>query len=46
MSFNGVEVYVYVMLDPYALKTIGMTPEECYNNGYFSLMVTTPKYTA
>lgn len=46
MSFNGVDVYVYVMLDPYALKTMGLTPERCYNEGYFSLMITTPKYAS
>lgn len=46
MSFNGVNVYVYVMLDPYALKTMGLTPEKCYDEGFFSLMITTPKYAS
>lgn len=35
---------MYVQMDPYALYELGMNPEDCYNNGYFSIMITTPKY--
>lgn len=38
MSFNGVDMNVYIRLDPVKLSS-GFTVEECYNQGYWSIMV-------
>lgn len=38
MVFNGVEMGIYVKISPYYLQT--MTVQECYNAGYWSIMVT------
>lgn len=41
MTFNGgVEMGVYVKIDPYATVTLGMTVQQAYNEGYWSIMVT------
>lgn len=39
MEFNGVDMNVYILLNPYAISS-GYTVEECYNNGYWSMLVT------
>lgn len=39
MVFNGVNMNVYIRIDPYALAN-GSSVEECYNLGYWSIMVT------
>ena len=39
MVFNGVECWIYVKLNPYFLSQ-GMSIEDCYNAGYWSIMVT------
>ena len=39
MEFNGVNMNVYVLLNPYAISQ-GYSVEECYNNGYWSILVT------
>lgn len=46
LHFSGVDTYVYIMLDPYALNVAKKSIEDCYNEGYWSLMVTTPKYVS
>lgn len=38
MTFNGVDMNIYIRLDPTKL-TAGLTVEECYNLGYWSIMV-------
>lgn len=39
MTFNGVEMYIYIRIDP-TYTSSGMSVEECYNNGFWSIMVT------
>lgn len=39
MEFNGVDMNVYILLNPYAISS-GYSVEECYNNGYWSVLVT------
>lgn len=39
MEFNGVDMNVYILLNPYAISS-GYSVEECYNYGYWSLLVT------
>ena len=38
MNFNGVEMNIYIKLDPVKLSS-GFTVEDCYNLGYWSIMV-------
>lgn len=38
MNFNGVDMVLSIRLDPYYI-TNGMSVEECYNLGYWSIMV-------
>lgn len=38
MTFNGVDLSIYIKLDSSKLAT-GLTVEECYNYGYWSVMV-------
>ncbi len=38
MSFNGVEMNIYIKLDPTKLSS-GLTVENCYDQGYWSIMV-------
>lgn len=38
MTFNGVEMYIYIRIDP-TYTSSGMSVEECYNNGFWSIMV-------
>ena len=45
MKFNGVEFTIYLRMSPYAIAS-GLSPEECYNYGYFSVMVSTPSQAA
>ena len=45
MIFNGIDMHIYIRLDPYAFQVAGFTVEECYNNGYWSVMVTSPSIT-
>ncbi len=39
MTFNGVPMNVYIRLDPSMIAS-GYTVEECYNNGFWEIMVT------
>lgn len=39
LNFRGVPVNLYIKLDPYQLQQ-GMSVEDCYNNGFWSVMVT------
>ena len=39
MTFNGVDMNIYVRINPYYLSE-GYSIEECYNRGYWDLMVT------
>lgn len=41
MTFNGIEMNIYVQLSPYAI-THGYNVEDCYNNGWWSILVTSP----
>lgn len=45
MKFNGTDVYVYIQIDPYAINTLGMSISDCFYNGYWNIMLTTPKLT-
>lgn len=38
MTFNGVDMILSIRLDPYYI-TNGMSVEDCYNNGFWSIMV-------
>jgi len=40
MVFNGVTMNIYIKIDPMATTTYGMTVEQAYNAGYWSIMVT------
>ena len=40
MVFNGLDVHVYLRLNPYAI-TSGYTPEAAYNAGLWSILITT-----
>lgn len=39
LVFNGVKMTVYIKIDPYYLNQ-GWTVQQCYNQGYWSIMVT------
>lgn len=45
MVFNGIDLNVYIKINPYALTFGGYSIEECYNNGFWSMMVTSPAVT-
>lgn len=45
MAFNGIDMNVYIQLNPYAI-THGYTPAQCYNAGFWSVLVTSPSTTA
>lgn len=45
MVFNGLNLNVYIKINPYALVFGGYTVEECYENGFWSIMVTSPSVT-
>ena len=38
MTFNGVDMNIHIRIDPYQLA-LGNSIEECYNQGYWSIMV-------
>lgn len=40
MVFNGIDMNVYIKINPYALQHY--TVEECYNNGWWSVLITSP----
>lgn len=42
MKFSGITMYVYIKLNPYALQYQGMSPAEAFEQGYWSMMVTSP----
>lgn len=39
MTFNGVDMFISIRLDPVAIAS-GLNVQECYNLGYWSIMVT------
>lgn len=41
MAFNGIQMNIYVQLSAYAI-THGYSVEDCYNNGWWSVLVTSP----
>ena len=41
MEFNSIQMNIYIKINPYAV-THGFTVEECYNRGYWSILVTSP----
>lgn len=41
LAFNGVDCYIHIRIDPRALSS-GLTIEDCYNQGYWSVMVSSP----
>lgn len=45
MVFNGMDMYVYIKLNPYAIQYMGLSPAECFNYGYWTVMVTSPAVT-
>ena len=45
MSFNGIDCRLHIRLDPTYIAN-GTSIEDCYNNGYWSLMVTSPSTDA
>lgn len=44
MTFNAVDMHVYIKMHPVAMQSY--TVEECYNNGYWYVMVTSPSVEA
>lgn len=38
MNFNGIPMFIYIRIDP-SMTQQGMSVEECYDRGYWSLMV-------
>lgn len=38
MHFNGIPMFIYIRVDPYMTRQ-GLTVEECYNQGFWSIMV-------
>lgn len=42
MAFNGIQMNIYIKLNPYAINH-GYSVKECYNNGYWSILVTSPQ---
>lgn len=46
MPFNGLELNVYIKINPYALQFGGYTVEECWKYGFWSVMVTSPSVTS
>lgn len=44
MAFNGIDMNIYIQLNPYAI-THGYTPAQCYNAGFWSVLVTSPSTT-
>lgn len=45
MSFNGVDMILSIRLDPYYI-TNGMSVEDCYNQGFWSIMVSSKSVEA
>lgn len=45
MVFNGLDLNVYIKINPYAVTFGGYSVEECYRNGFWSIMVTSPSVT-
>jgi hypothetical protein len=41
LAFNGIDCYIHIRIDPRALSS-GLTIEDCYNQGYWSVMVSSP----
>lgn len=41
MNFNGIDMNIYIKLNVYAI-THGYSVEDCYNNGFWSVLVTSP----
>lgn len=41
LAFNGIDMNVYIQLNPWAI-THGYTPAECYNAGLWSILITSP----
>lgn len=42
MQFNGITMNIYIHLNVYAINH-GFSVEDCYNRGYWSVMVTSPQ---
>lgn len=40
MTFNGVPINIYIRINPYYVSQ-GMTVQDCWNNGYWEVMVST-----
>ena len=45
MTFNGVPINIYIRINPYYISQ-GMTIEDCWNNGYWEVMVSTNSVSA
>lgn len=45
MTFNGIDMNIYIQLSPYAI-TNGWSVESCYNAGYWSVLVTSPSVSS
>lgn len=41
MQFNGIDMFIYVHLNVYAINH-GYSVEDCYNNGFWDVLVTSP----
>ena len=45
MTFNGIDMNIYIQLSPYAI-TNGWSVTDCYNAGYWSVLVTSPSVSS
>lgn len=45
MTFNGIDMNIYIQLSPYAI-TNGWSVADCYDRGWWSVLVTSPSVSA
>ena len=46
MIFNGIDMNVYIKINPWAIQFGGMSVADAFNNGFWSLMITSPAVTS
>lgn len=46
MIFNGIDMNVYIKINPWAVQFGGMSVADAFSNGYWSLMITSPAVTS
>ena len=46
LTFNGIDMNVYIRLNPYVLQFMGGSVEDAYRDGYWTVMITSPSVTS